>query len=148
MLNCIKFSAATFDCATTTPLKVTFRDWFTRKFFQSTRKISSWKIHKLILSDTGKNSTNFEKKKTENFFYKLKKIEKLEKVKSKRKKIIFVKFTPKRSAQKWTSNKMSNAKKGHNKMGRDKVVAPKRRASGPKMENSIKCLSQEHSDVL
>jgi len=40
-----------------------------------------------------------------------------------------VKFTPKRSAKKWTCNKMGNAKKVHNKTGRDKVVAPKRRAS-------------------
>jgi len=28
------------------------------------------------------------------------------------------KFTPKRSALKWTSNKMGNTKKGHNKTGR------------------------------
>jgi len=34
-----------------------------------------------------------------------------------------VKFAPKRSAAKWTSNKMGNAKKG-----RDKMVTPKRRA--------------------
>jgi len=33
------------------------------------------------------------------------------------------------STSKWTSNKMGNAKKGYNKTGRDKVVAPKRRAS-------------------
>jgi len=38
-------------------------------------------------------------------------------------KIIFVKFAPKRPAPKWTSNKMGNAKKGHNKMGCAKVVA-------------------------
>jgi len=62
------------------------------------------------------------KKNGKFYFYKLKKIEKLEK--EKQKKIIFVKFTPKRSATKWTSNKMGNAKKGH-----DKVVVPKRRAS-------------------
>jgi len=37
-------------------------------------------------------------------------------------KIIFVKFAPQKSAPKWTSNKMGNAKKG-----RAKVVAPKRR---------------------
>jgi len=35
-----------------------------------------------------------------------------------------VKFAPKRSAAKWTSNKMGNAKKGHNKTGRAKVVTP------------------------
>jgi len=29
-----------------------------------------------------------------------------------------MKFAPKKSAPKWTSNKMGNAKKGHNKMGR------------------------------
>jgi len=40
-----------------------------------------------------------------------------------------MKFVPKRSASKWTSNKMGNAKKGHNKTGRAKVVAPKRDAS-------------------
>jgi len=34
MLNCIKFSAVTLDCATAIPLKVTFRDWFTRIFSQ------------------------------------------------------------------------------------------------------------------
>jgi len=43
--------------------------------------------------------------------------------------INFVKFLPKRSTPKWTSNKMDNAKKGHNKTGRVKVVLPKRRAS-------------------
>jgi len=37
---------------------------------------------------------------------------------------------PKRSAPKWTSNKMDNAKKGHNKTGHAKVVVQKRRASG------------------
>jgi len=31
-----------------------------------------------------------------------------------------MKFAPKRSAPKWTSNKMGNAKKSHNKMGRAK----------------------------
>jgi len=42
-------------------------------------------------------------------------IKKIEKRKKQNKKIIFVKFAPKRSAPKWTSNKMGNAKKGHNK---------------------------------
>jgi len=64
------------------------------------------------------------KKKTENFFYN-KKVKKLEKEKT----IIFVKFAPKRSALKWTSNKMGNAKKGHSKTGCDKIVEPKRHAS-------------------
>jgi len=45
-----KFSAVsleiTFDCATVTPLKVTFRGCFTVN-------IRSWKIHKLILAVTG-----------------------------------------------------------------------------------------------
>jgi len=36
-----------------------------------------------------------------------------------------VKFAQKRSAPKWTSNKMGNAKKGHNKTGRSKVIARK-----------------------
>jgi len=41
-----------------------------------------------------------------------------------------MKFTPKRSLQNGpATKKMENAKKGHNKTGRDKVVAPKRRAS-------------------
>jgi len=55
----------------------------------------------------------FLKKKNEkdekNFFYKSKKL--------KKEKIIFVKFAPKRSTPKWTSNKTGNAKKGHNKTG-------------------------------
>jgi len=40
-----------------------------------------------------------------------------------------MKFVPKRSAPKWTSNKMGNATKSHNKTDRAKVVAPKSRAS-------------------
>jgi len=42
-----------------------------------TVNISSWKIHKLILSDSGKISTDFEKKKKKtekNNFYKIKKL--------------------------------------------------------------------------
>jgi len=35
-----------------------------------------------------------------------------------------MKFVPKRLAPKWTSNKMGKAKKGHNKTGCAKVVAP------------------------
>jgi len=50
----------------------------------------------------------------------------LEKVKEK---IIFVKLVLKRSAPKWTINKMGNDKKVHNKTGYTKVVASKRRAS-------------------
>jgi len=50
-------------------------------------------------------------KKDGNFFYKLKKLEK------KQNKIMFVKFEPKRSTPKWSSNKMSNAEKDHNKAG-------------------------------
>jgi len=57
MLNCIKLSAITFDCATATPLKVLIY----MEIFPV--NISAWKIHKLILSDTVKNSTDFEKKK-------------------------------------------------------------------------------------
>jgi len=34
MLNYIKFSAVTLDCATATPLKATFRGWYTRRFSQ------------------------------------------------------------------------------------------------------------------
>jgi len=52
----------------------------------------------------------------------------LEKEKAKEKNF-FVKFAPIRSIPKWTSNKMGNAKKDHNKTGRAKVVATKRRAS-------------------
>jgi len=59
------------------------------------------------------------KGKTKNSFYKLKKLKQKAK-----EKIIFIKFTPKRSTLKWTSNKMGNAKKGHNKTGRTKVVVP------------------------
>jgi len=59
-------------------------------------------------------------KKDGNFFHKIKNWNKKQK-----KKIIFVKFTPKRSAPKWTSNKLSNAKKGHNKTGCAKVVSTK-----------------------
>jgi len=55
---------------------------------------------------------------------KIKIIENLEK-----EKIIFVKFTPKRPVPKWTSSKIGNAIKDHNKTGRVKVVVPKRRAS-------------------
>jgi len=64
------------------------------------------------------------KRKTEkNNFYKLKKLEK--------EKIIFREIRSKwKSAPKWTSNKMGNTKKGHNKTGSAKVVVPKRRASG------------------
>jgi len=50
-------------------------------------------------------------------------IKKLEKEKSKRINY-FMKFTPKRSAPKWTSYKMGNAKKGHNTTGHAKVVTP------------------------
>jgi len=61
-----------------------------------------------------KYSTVFEKKKkTEKdgkFIFINEKIEK-----RKKQKIIFVKLVPKRSAPKWTSNKIGNAKKGHNK---------------------------------
>jgi len=52
MLNCIKFSAVTLDCATATTLKVSnlqgliYTDIFTVN-------ISSLKIHELILSVTG-----------------------------------------------------------------------------------------------
>jgi len=50
-------------------------------------------------------------KKAGNFFYyKLKKIE----TKSKRKKIFLWNSRQKRTDPKWTSNKMGNAKKGHN----------------------------------
>jgi len=42
---------------------------------------------------------------------------KLEKEKSKRKKLIFVKLAQKRSTPKWTNNRMGYAKKGHNKTG-------------------------------
>jgi len=60
-----------------------------------------------------------KKKKTteENNFYKLKIGKKL------KEKNYFHEIAPKRPAQKWTSNKMGNAKKGHNKMGCAKVVA-------------------------
>jgi len=44
----------------------------------------------------------------EKIFYKLKMLKKA------KEKINFVKFVPKRSAPKWTSNKTGNAKKGHN----------------------------------
>jgi len=61
-----------------------------------------------------------------------------------KKKIIFVKFAPKRSVPKWTSNKMGNAKKGHNKTGRAKVVVPKRRASVviPREKNTLEVTGQ------
>jgi len=57
-------------------------------------------------------------------FYKLKNGKKILK-----KKINFMKFAPKRSASKWTSNKMGNAKKGYTKRAvtkwsRQKYVLP------------------------
>jgi len=55
-----------------------------------TVNINSWKIHKLILSDTGKNSTDFENQKKKN---------------------IFVKFMQKRSAQKWATPKRATTKR-------------------------------------
>jgi len=42
--------------------------------------------------------------------------------KNTKEKNIFMKFAQKRSAPKWTSNKMGNAKKAHNKMSHAKVV--------------------------
>jgi len=71
-------------------------------------------VERNLLKINTKSLTVFEKKlkKMENFFYKLKKLKKKAK-----EKIIFVKFTPKRSAPKWIRNKMGNAKKGHNKTG-------------------------------
>jgi len=59
-----------------------------------------------------------EKRKTKKIFYTLKKI------KQKAKEKILVKFAPKRSSPQWTSNKMGNAKKSHNKTGRAKAVTP------------------------
>jgi len=61
-----------------------------------------------------------KKRKTEkNNFYKLKKIEKLEK------KIIFVKFMLKRSAPKWTSNKMGTPKRATTKRAAPKWLHQK-----------------------
>jgi len=43
---------------------------------------------------------------------------------NKSKKKFFVRFVPKKSTTKWTSNKTGTAKKGHNKTGCTKVVVP------------------------
>jgi len=72
---------------------------------------NSSKINKKSLDCLKKNE------KRQKIFYKLKKLKK-----GKSKKIILVKFVPKRSAPKWTSNKMGNVKKGQT--GCAKVVAP------------------------
>jgi len=59
-----------------------------------------------------------------------------------------MKFAQKRSAPKWTCNKMGNAKKGHNKTGRTKVVVPKRRTLDFRNYKSINKLQLCYAQLM